>query len=382
MNSDVTKLIIIGNGFDLTCGVKSSFKDFINSKWDLDQERDFIDVIHSFKTFSEQDVAKLISNPNSSIESSAKYKETTPFNFWMYVLLSAVQGPADLKNSSWADIESKLRDFLFEGVRVPQLRENFSINTLELNWDGDKVIEDPVNEPFSKTALFILSLYKKSNPKIFSSIKDDPLAFAFDQLEEFEEEFGNYLSNELEKFKDDEYGRFAQRLVNNLGDQHPYSLLNFNYTKFTHEDPMLRKERHIHGSIEDHPIIGIDQGDTDPGDRRYVFTKTYRIMTASVAPKSDKDTILYKSIDEIDFFGHSLNAADFSYFYSIFDYLGIYEKTINLNFYYWIYDLAKRSQIQKQIFNSVLSLIGAYSNKKYGEGRGHNLIHKLLLGTV
>ena len=78
----------------------------------------------------------------------------------------------------------------------------------------------------------------------------------------------------------------------------------------------------------------------------------------------------------IKFYGHSLNEADYSYFQSIFDSYGLYDKqNILLEFYY----TPHKDGIKSEVIDSVYKLINKYGSTLYNEDQRKNLMHKLIL---
>ena len=89
--------------------------------------------------------------------------------------------------------------------------------------------------------------------------------------------------------------------------------------------------------------------------------------------------ILNKNIKSIVFYGHSLAAADYSYFQSIFDFYSIYDSDVTLVFYYSVYKENDREQITKTQFDSIRKLLIEYGTTLDNKDHGKNLLHKLLL---
>lgn len=126
----------------------------------------------------------------------------------------------------------------------------------------------------------------------------------------------------------------------------------------------------IHGSLDKDIIIGIDEKGIDENDILYRFTKTYRLFELD-----NKESCLDKNIKHIKFYGHSLAAADYSYFQSIFDFYDIYNSDVDLTFYYSDYDGNQRHVN----VDRVVKLIKAYGNTLDNKDHGKNLLHKMKL---
>ena len=128
----------------------------------------------------------------------------------------------------------------------------------------------------------------------------------------------------------------------------------------------------IHGNVED-PIFGIDSKYTD-NPNLINFTKTSRLLgnwTIHDQWKLPEPN----NLNNINFLGHSLSKADYSYFQSIFDYYNIYDSHIQLNFLYnENYDVDGSHQ-----HTNVMNLITEYGNTLDNKDKSKNLLHKMLL---
>jgi len=175
--------------------------------------------------------------------------------------------------------------------------------------------------------------------------------------------------------------------MNKLTNDEKVNILSFNYTnpfiEFKNDSMnMIKSIINVHGSCnEDNIIFGIDYTNELPTNA-HIFTKTYRKMFQSKPTK-----ILDLSIETIKFYGHSLGVADYSYFQSIFDYCYIYDymeangTTVNLQFYFSVYDESKREEITRNVTDSVYKLITTYGENfdSVAKAKGKKLLHKLLL---
>ncbi|MDN6967822.1 hypothetical protein FCS83_04500 [Oenococcus sp. UCMA 17063] len=105
------------------------------------------------------------------------------------------------------------------------------------------------------------------------------------------------------------------------------SLLTFNYTQPNFQDPIFKSEtyysRNVHGNINDkNIIIGINYESYDEEHSLVRFIKTYRTLVFTNI-QCDHNLFDYP-LDKIKIYGHSLNIADQSYFYAIFDAVKLY----------------------------------------------------------
>ena len=118
------------------------------------------------------------------------------------------------------------------------------------------------------------------------------------------------------------------------------------------------------------------------------FTKAYRILENGVQGSSDARRLAwrYDPYEEnartgiIKIFGHSLAAADYSYFQSIFDTVDLYGSDTRLIVYYRVYDQKKgREKIREETCLAVSRLLFAYGQTLDNIDHGRNLMTRLML---
>ena len=96
----------------------------------------------------------------------------------------------------------------------------------------------------------------------------------------------------------------------------------------------------MHGKIDSEIVFGIDGTGHMDDSESIQFTKTYRLLglrsVRSPRPIAyGKDSFVRMGKTEtvaIKFFGHSLSSADYSYFQSVFDIVGLYDSDVKLYF--------------------------------------------------
>ncbi|MBD5099722.1 MAG: hypothetical protein HDT29_00215 [Clostridiales bacterium] len=406
------QLLILGNGFDLQCGLRSSYEDFFNSE--------IIDDIS--KNFHLQ-----------------KMKPGC-VGFWETLLFYYYKQIGNSKYD-WCDIETIIKDTLW----IIYYGDKNKLNNHNKSLWHDVIIcaktkeiperyacyiingnEEQIKYLFCYCVKFILKLDKRDD-----YTDDEKLHMLTkhlqDELNNFEKRFCKYIKNKtinpqdkkglnrnyvinavnllalLTKFTDFTFG-YLEEFVNSKVELDAYNrpvmknilsnefltlkdtnIINFNYTALF---DILRVESpcaysNVHGKLcniscvgdcnSSNIIFGID--DTlikavDVDSNLHIFSKTYRKMRDDSAPI----TILPPRDDnniEIIFYGHSLSKADYSYFQSIFDYYNIYSNDkVCLIFYY--------SKGHEQ-YEAIYKLINEYGLTLANENQGKNLIHKLLL---
>lgn len=405
-----SQLLIIGNGFDLHCGLKSAYKDFFNNA--------ILDT--------------------SVINFGTKQLKAKVSGFWESLLLEYYKKWGDL-NYNWCDIETIIKNTL---LIIGGKNKRFAfkeLRSVKLCEDWYKAINN-VNDPIEK---FIYTSCKSILQDIFVTKPDRSGDTAYSllinhilhELHKFESRFCKYIKDNIinpnnknafnEKYivnamnllmaltgftntkyesiddiidrQEEEYmeqltpGMYqsAWRDKNVLSQEfdnlHSINILSFNYTALF--DVLKVKSpcfyNNVHGKLclnectencsSCNIIFGIDDKIIQSQDENFElnkFSKTYRKMLNSneqtnILPAKDNQFV------EIKFYGHSLSEADYSYFQSIFDYYNIYENSkISLIFYY-----SKGFEQTEEVYR----LINTYGKTLANKDQGKNLTHKLLL---
>lgn len=413
----MSQLLILGNGFDLQCGLKSSYKDFFRFSL-LDAEQ----------------------------SDSPKMKQGCD-GFWEQLLFKYYIkfGKDDYK---WCDIESIIKQTLWVinfGVHDTS-PPNASAGIWSDAWSCFILNYDPIDKARNIKDIIIKYLYTYcarffyNLPNINEKSHDEKRlllnAHLLHELKNFESRFCKYIKelivdpsseitfdkkyivnalNLIAKLTDFTNERFeniedvikeevkfcqkpisdypyvmpAWRKINGLNEQffklNDISILSFNYTALF---DILKVDApwsysNVHGKIclencsenckSSSIIFGIDDTviqSQKSNDELRIFSKTYRKMSNTgtplrILPPNNGEPLTIK------FYGHSLSDADYSYFQSIFDYYNIYNNSnIELIFYY--------SKGFEQT-DAIYRLINTYGTTFINQQQGKNLIHKLLL---
>ena len=390
MNS--SQLLILGNGFDAHCGLRSTYKDFFRS-------------------------AILDTNGESF---GLKQLQAEVSGFWESLLLEYYKVNEE-DDYNWCDIENIIKDTLLDiyfGKNNPDRNINHGIyskaekylNKLTVGLGLDKLnhIEKFLFDYCVKYIL--LNSGHTDPPKLL-------VEHLLQQLYNLENRFCKYLKNQIvnpnnKTERNEAYIIKAVNLLANLTGFAHYKfnriddfitaeskkclidvfdnlndvfILNFNYTALFDilevESPCYYNN--VHGKLCDHRckqncdtsnvIFGIDDSliqANGASSALRLFSKTYRKMLSTdkystVLPPNENNPIAIK------FYGHSLSEADNSYFQSIFDYYNLYENNkVSLTFYY---------SYGYENYDAVYRLISAYGKSLSNRAQGKNLIHKLLL---
>jgi hypothetical protein len=369
-SNKVNRLIVLGNGFDLKCGLRSTFQNFISSD---ENNSEYSRILGAALAYSKstshwrEDLEDLMGRKNGWYDGPIATElmslvKGNPSDIWTAILL--------LKQNQilwWYDVEEIIKHVLVDEDtrKITNMRGNHWHNGLLNYLDKDE---------------FCLITFLASYLYAFDIESQDFVTFLLDQLKMFEEKFKFYLIAELERMQG-VYSITSKNMLDCLSAGNGCKVLDFNYTMpgqnvsaFNRADyPVVN----IHGSIQDHPIIGIDQRGILARQNLFQFTKTFRIMSRANGSNDGKN--LPKPIDTIVFFGHSLNVADYSYFQSLFDYYDIYNQPIKLTFGYAAYGNLSADDVAEQQFHKIAQLFQTYGETLSNVDHGKNLMHKLLL---
>ena len=409
------QLLILGNGFDLHCGLKSSYKDFFRNA-----------------------VLDTISAPFG-----VKQMKVGVSGFWETLLFEYYQAYGEL-DYSWCDIENLIKNTL---LRILFIDPASSIciwkNALEsVKWrrhyhEAIKDFKDSITRYLYKYCMqFFHSVFAQTKSSSNNDFFNLLILNLREELYKFESRFCKYIKDRIVNPKNDKelnvkYITNAMNLLNKMtgfsnkkysdlndiiarqeetcyqqiasgiyqptlkenhalssefSNLHSTNILSFNYTALFDilevKSPCIYSN--VHGKLcnmhceencnASSVIFGIDdnfvQSKNEYADLR-LFSKTYRKMFDTNAPVSVLPIIDKNAAITIKFYGHSLSEADYSYFQSIFDYYNLYSNDhIALVFYY---------SIGYEQTDAIYQLINSYGKTLSNQEQGKNLIHKLLL---
>lgn len=394
-----SQLLILGNGFDLHCGLKSSYKDFFQSS--------ILD--------------------NIGVQYGLRQKKAEAIGFWEN-LLNEYYKKFGNDNYRWCDIETIIKDTVltieeiaFNAIKsvrqgeslevIKTIKEflykicmSFYFSLLQRNICSDdeacsllinhilqelnkferrfcKYIKDnivnPNNEKEFNTQYIVNAMNLLKTITGFTDIQYETID---DIIERLEEEYYKPISPTMYQ-SDWREKHFLSQEFANLSS---VNILSFNYTALFDilgvQSPCVYNN--VHGKLcmnkcaencsTSNIIFGIDDTIVQTQNENseiHKFSKTYRKMlyaNTETRVLPTKDNAL-----EIKFYGHSLSEADYSYFQSIFDYYNIYENNkVSLIFYY-----SKGFEQTDEVYR----LINTYGKTLINKEQGKNLTHKLLL---
>lgn len=361
----MNRLILVGNGFDLAHGLKTSYKDFIDDFWkssfeEIVRESNIgkVNLNNGIIEVSNENyinIPRFINKPEIKNYSDFT-RELENYFFKHEIINKFFENINDKFNfSNWVDIENEYYQELkiVDDLNIEQLNQNFEIVKKQLENYLSKIKKDfIINSQISQ--LILSSIYLKDLEsltknifieKIFNEckIENDKLIY---YLKNFKKEVlrykesspqsrDNYFNKEFDKY-DTEYKRIFKEIIfpkNTL-------LLNFNYTNTTleyidefnkingnYEDYNI-SEIHIHGELNnpENPIIF---GFGDDVDKKYqefedLNDNRYLENFKSIAYlQTDNYKKLLEFIDSEEYqvfiFGHSCGISDRTMLNTIFE---------------------------------------------------------------
>ena len=391
------QIVILGNGFDLASGLPTSYQDFMGWRFNKIKQSNKLDLINYYiKSLERVDVIPKVEFFSKEKDLWVNYnndKKLLCYDFYnnikntLHSFYNNGINYFDLyfymhqRQKDWCDVENKIKEIVvsikdqikLSSKKIIDIKENMNLPT-SITPSCFAYSEYEVIELL--TVMFLEECMNNESLNIYEILMKE--------LRKFENEFQKYISNISFILNDkhiyqDIYIKNFYKLINPNTDTY---ILNFNYTSIKdslHIEDSHFHEINVHGKYDYITIFGIDQTFCDVNTDEFIFSKTYRKMASNIESmelpcKVNKDFMP----QELIFYGHSLSAADYSYFQSLFDSYDIYNQTF-LTFKYSVYDENKRHEIKKKVFDSITKLLINYGNTMTNKDHGRNLLHKILL---
>lgn len=365
------QLIIIGNGFDRQCGLKSTFADYFANRFGKASE--------AFEKMQFPILPGKGKNRN----------RMDPKNLWnlIFAYYASDNGRED-QQDSWSNVEQIICDWVVK----PGIIENIldSKGSRAFNVLAHSIETDSMNRGYTRWPRSGNVTSDPAAQQIFyNTLRNDLRG----ELGKLEQDFSAYLESELRGDLRSKYLAAAVSLFQRIAvsdtdvpvEGQKNTVLSFNYTeplKWDGNDIGLDIWRSVHGTLDENNIIfGVDgTGLGTSTDDVVQYTKTFRVLT-----RQSENSVRFHQfrlldndkgpISVIKFYGHSLGEADYSYFKAIFDSLDLYNSNVRLVFYY----PSDKPNIQVELFFSITRLLSRYGSDLMDSNRGQNLMHKMLL---
>lgn len=348
--------LVIGNGFDLHCGLHTKYSDFYCKYVDFYSR--IRDLFESYK------------------KTETLIFEQIDISSWtVWDVFFVLNSPKDPKTNSkkWCDIEKMMLSSL---VRESDFKDKVEYASLSLcsiiHWPTIKECVVRNLQATNHYDRFVVGFIKEKM-KTNSLGSNSFYSFLLSELKDFEKRFGIFIYDQLHEkyFEISNFGEkafwnrpYLKMAMSTIGDlcniEQLTAIDSFNYGTIG-DERVIKKIQNINGDIES-PIFGIDTI-FEPKDERFIFTKTARRM--------DRDLLSFSHEAEQDFeniviFGHSLNKADYSYFFPLFDKMRLTDPLANgvIVFSFDVYESGKEESIRAQQRESVSELLYEYATEK------------------
>jgi hypothetical protein len=355
--SDSKTLLILGNGFDLSLGLPTQYSDFFGY---LQKKYPLQSILPHLKSSTIRDFSDIP-------------------NFW-YVFMNELENNGDI---NWNAVEKNIKEVV---TGISELyAKPFATTNLNITSRPVTSIRGMKGSNAKKAAAKIIPYYiSYKNLESKKSVFD----FLLDELRNFENLFSDYLVSIKDQISNVTQLPATRHLLISLLNMSKINehvrILNFNYTPTA---MAVGTPTNIHGNVNipglvqnkgfSHIIFGIDGTEIDYSDDSFSFSKTARLLETSSTISITK--LLSKECNNINFFGHSLDEADYNYFLAIFDYLNIYSNDITLNFFYSAF-YSKNGNYLPEYRKAIINLLEKYESSIPDVSKhGSNIVSKLLL---
>lgn len=316
----MNRLIIIGNGFDLAHGLKTSFNDFIIDFFcdiwpnlGLDKyENRLLQFEHTAKFHSDRINSFSTENCLNIFESIHKARLANFYEPSMIIKSNFFKSVFErLRRAKWVDIELEYYNELFHIIESENLQRANTNDRIFIENSIQRRVKS-LNDDLDFLEGHLIEYLKKQetwfqeNPKIDSRISDC-----------FHEKINSYPVSESEPKE--------------------VQFLNFNYTntlsKYTDNSNII----HIHGTFDDNPIFGF--GD-DTSNHYRVLEDSYnnevlKKIKSFKYPQNSNYKKLMSFIErdefEVQIYGHSCGVSDRTLFKKIFE----HEKCKSIKIFYY-----------------------------------------------
>ena len=240
-------LLVLGNGFDLHCGLPSRFSDYYETICRTLLENYY--VCFSNGAFEEAEALVTKSNGVINIWSLIMF-----IQFYVRNSIYKITGVTD---TNWFDIENLIRLALTKDIHNFSKLEDYLIivfKNLKVGCDNIRLrqYDGYRNNPF-----VVLPCLQRSK-------ETDIYHYLVSELHKFENSFKDYLSAKL---NNDYYQRcydFVSKLTDDISED--VDILNFNYTR-VNGYTNVHNQINIHGTLADSEVvIGIDSDELALGE--------------------------------------------------------------------------------------------------------------------
>jgi hypothetical protein len=307
------RLIVVGNGLDLYCGLHTTYGDFFEKQ--RSGNSTFSKACKLLKKMRVHESPDLFEKEIDNLTAQCPFGED--FTIWdlMFILLS--KESKDFKtNYHWCDIEELISNSLLEPP-------HFQLSWAGVLWSLNKQLNpNCVNAELASWQDKVIAASLLKDPEMQKIMGGSQIEtkdfydFLLGKLELFEKRFGKFITRTRTKDLDGDalekakvlYEKLATKGFNNV------EVDTFNYSDIF-EAPHVR---FLHGSVREGDLFfGIKENNQLP-PAALPFTKGYRV--GMLSRKNQVDGLL--DFQSVIIFGHSLSQGDYDYFFSLLSRLG------------------------------------------------------------
>lgn len=376
-NQSLKQLIVLGNGFDLASGLKSTYYDFFDYIYgqpivnNTNSNNFWYDIFQNYKEDTIEDWADI----EEQILVQLKNIE------YLYNEKILIEGRGDSETSSLAESEHKENnipnnlyvtlEFLlpyFVKVRSEKTTQNILKKQLLILEDDFRKYLLSITKENADDRIYYKYYMKSKVLNKYIQLCNSSESHNSDLVSKLENTTIFNHSPQIKKFDETLSEIYKEKNSNeNL-------VLTFNYTKVWD----VENVRNIHGDLDNGNIIfGIDYDKLNNNFKKapIEFSKSYRVLENGLISTFD----ISSDIDIIKIYGHGLGKADYSYYQSIFDSVDLYHGKTKVMFFWSDYEGKEKEQIHKDFVKGVTNLIEEYGTTFTNKDHGRNLFTKLLL---
>ena len=376
-NQSLKQLIVLGNGFDLASGLKSTYYDFFDYIYgqpivnNTNSNNFWYDIFQNYKEDTIEDWADI----EEQILVQLKNIE------YLYNEKILIEGRGDSETSSLAESEHKENnipnnlyvtlEFLlpyFVKVRSEKTTQNILKKQLLILEDDFRKYLLSITKENADDRIYYKYYMKSKVLNKYIQLCNSSESHNSDLVSKLENTTIFNHSPQIKKFDETLSEIYKEKNSNeNL-------VLTFNYTKVWD----VENVRNIHGDLDNGNIIfGIDYDKLNNNFKKapIEFSKSYRVLENGLISTFD----ISSDIDIIKIYGHGLGKADYSYYQSIFDSVDLYHGKTKVMFFWSDYEGREKEQIHKDFVKGVTNLIEEYGTTFTNKDHGRNLFTKLLL---
>lgn len=412
-DSSEKELLILGNGFDLSCGLKSSYIDFFDYRFDelffntegplginlsqpvssKDTKKSKFDLIREYIENNYVDYRSQNIDFNIGVlDKFDRIKIGTNFiTRWDVLFLYAEKYISSTSEFQWQDVENMIL-FIISIVC------------------GDDSLNSKFKTETDYELISFIKVIENCTTNFDDNSKETRLNLLLDDLIKFELVFGRYIFKQIDG--NDDYQESLLNLLNLIIDNSDLSVITFNYSldillvkkiiENRQHNFNLKSWFNVHGmarvddltifrelmkmfSIKNdiafsRPIFGVSNEFISSGDPREIFTKDYRLLGNRTDAVNTLD--LNVKYNSIKIYGHSLGMADYKYFETIFDSVDLLNSKTEITFYYYIQynmrDYKVDSRLKRTAINAINQLFDRYG-RHLSNTTTINVMNKLIM---